>query len=82
MTGIIESFKQGFSGSDAQRRSVAGIAARCSHCGGENFDTGTAQLNTAGMTFLGLDWANQSANLLICTKCGHIDWFLEDPEAI
>ncbi|HEY5483724.1 MAG TPA: hypothetical protein VIK31_07930 [Propionibacteriaceae bacterium] len=82
MAGIIDSFRRGFAGEESQRYSVAGVPARCSHCGGEDFETGSALLNTGGMTLLGLDWADRSANLLICLRCGHVDWFLEDPEAI
>jgi len=39
-------------------------------------------LNTVGLTFLELDWANRSGSLLICVKCGHIEWFLEEPERV
>ena len=34
------------------------------------------------MTLLGLDWANRSAHLLICTTCSHINWFIEEPEQV
>jgi predicted nucleic-acid-binding Zn-ribbon protein len=78
--GIIDSFNQGFSGDETQRYSVAGLPVTCSHCGGEDFDEGSSQLNTAGMTFLNLDWANQSATVLTCKRCGHVDWFLQEPE--
>jgi len=39
-------------------------------------------LNTVGLTFLELDWANRSGSLLICVKCSHIEWFLEEPERV
>jgi len=55
---------------------------RCPHCGGEDFDLGSAMLNTVGLTFLELDWANRSGSLLICVKCSHIEWFLEEPERV
>jgi hypothetical protein len=80
VAGIIESFKQGLSGS--QHFSVAGVPARCSHCDGDAFETGSALLNTPGMSFMGLDWANRSASLLICVRCGHVHWFLKESEAI
>ena len=54
---------------------------RCPHCSGDRFIEGRAQLNTAGMTFLNLDWANASAATLACTTCGHILWFVGDPKA-
>jgi predicted nucleic-acid-binding Zn-ribbon protein len=59
---------------------VAGKAVRCPHCGGERFIEGRAQLNTAGLTFLDLDWANRSAATLACVDCGRLEWFLADPE--
>ncbi|WP_242833119.1 hypothetical protein [Desulfosporosinus acidiphilus] len=39
-------------------------------------------MNTAGATFLNLDWLNKSATILICTKCGYIQWFAESPEKL
>ncbi len=41
---------------------------------------GNVQLNTAGMTFLDLDWANRSATTLTCAECGRLQWFLQRPE--
>ena len=79
MAGFIESFKRGLAGEKFQYV-VAGVPVRCPQCGGEDFGTGSAKLNTTGMTLLGLDWANRSAHLLICTKCSYISWFLEEPE--
>lgn len=63
-----------------ERYIVAGKVVRCVHCTGDLFVEGRAQLNTAGMTFLNLDWANRSAATLTCTACGRIEWFLTDPE--
>ncbi|MCX8007939.1 MAG: hypothetical protein N3B11_07530, partial [Coriobacteriia bacterium] len=71
-----------YSGDETQHYGVGGRQLRRPHCGGEDFDAGTALLNTAGMTFFGLDWANRSATVLICTNCSHIDWFLQAPERI
>lgn len=80
MGGFIENFKRGLAGDDTQNYRVAGIQVTCPHCGGKNFDRGSALLNTSGMTLLGLDWANRQAHLLICTQCSHVAWFLEEPE--
>jgi hypothetical protein len=52
----------------------------CPHCQGDTFAEGAAQLNTAGMTFLNLDWANKSATTLACTVCGRILWFMKRPD--
>ncbi len=82
VAGIIDSFKQGFTGDESQHYTVEGTSVRCSHCGGEDFDSGSALMNTPGMTFVRLDWANRAASVLICVKCGHVDWFLNDPERV
>jgi len=79
--GLIEEFKRGYEGRETERFAVNGLPVACSHCGGTTFQEGEALLNTPGMTFFGIDWANRSAALLICTKCGHIEWFLNEPEA-
>jgi hypothetical protein len=63
-----------------ERYSVAGRPVICRHCTHDRFVEGRAQLNTAGLTFLNLDWANRSAATLACTECGRIEWFLTDPE--
>jgi hypothetical protein len=67
---------------EGERYVVAGRAVRCPHCAGGLFVEGRAQLNTAGMSFLNLDWANRSAATLTCTACGRIEWFLTDPEEV
>ena len=69
-------------GRRTQHFAVADIQVKCSHCGGLEFDEGSALLNTTGLTLLGLDWANREANLLICTACGHVEWFLGQPKEL
>jgi hypothetical protein len=59
---------------------IRGKEIVCLHCGNDQFDEGSALLNTSGMTFLNLDWANRSATVLVCQYCGHIQWFLQHPE--
>jgi uncharacterized protein len=61
---------------------VKGNKAKCTHCGHEHFDASEAQLNTAGLTFLNLDWANRSASVLICKKCAFIMWFASEAKKI
>ena len=55
---------------------IRGIQVKCSHCGSNRFFEREAQLNTAGLTFLNLDWANKSATVLVCESCGKLEWFL------
>lgn len=70
-----DAFKRGLE--DDHRYTIADQAVTCSHCGGQDFERARYQLNTAGLTFLGLDWANQDATVLVCKTCGHLEWFLE-----
>lgn len=61
---------------------VAGRTIACPHCQHQRFVSGRALLNTAGMTFLKLDWANASATTLVCAECGRIEWFAQEPDRI
>ncbi len=60
------------------RYAAAGKAVVCPHCSRDTFHRGTALLNTAGLSFLDLDWLNRSATTLACARCGLIQWFLSD----
>jgi hypothetical protein len=62
--------------------SVKGKQVVCAHCTNDRFRLGRAQLNTPGMTLLGLDWANRTASVLVCTLCGRIDWYADPPDRI
>lgn len=54
----------------------SGKELTCLICGGNRFYKREALLNTPGMTFLKLDWANATANCRVCSDCGYIHWFL------
>lgn len=47
----------------------------CLVCRGEFFHRRRYKLNTTGMEFLDLAWANEDATCLVCVKCRHIHWF-------
>lgn len=47
----------------------------CPVCGHTNFYTRKSLLNTRGLTFFNLDWANRDAMNHICESCGYIYWF-------
>ena len=61
---------------------AGGVMVRCTHCQETEFERREAQLNTAGMTFLDLDWMNRGGTALVCTNCGLIQWFGKDPERL
>ena len=53
-----------------------GEALTCRVCGGDRFFERKGQLNTALASLFGLDWANPTANCLVCGRCGFVHWFL------
>ena len=61
---------------------INGTKIKCIHCGHTHFEVGFAQLNTAGMTALNLDWANSSASVVTCKNCSFIMWFASNPKKI
>ena len=52
-----------------------GLVVKCSHCGEDQFFSSDVLLNTLGLTLLGLEWANRSAEVHACASCGHLEWF-------
>jgi predicted nucleic-acid-binding Zn-ribbon protein len=57
---------------------IKGNQLKCRICDNTTFHKRNAQLNTAALSFLDLDWANKSATCYVCSKCTHIEWFLEE----
>ena len=55
-----------------------GEQLKCLVCAGDRFFKREALLNTPGMTFLNLDWANATAQCRVCADCGYIHWFLAE----
>ena len=54
------------------------VKVTCVHCQHTKFGRSKALLNTRGMSFMDLDWLNESATTLICKRCGYIHWFAND----
>lgn len=52
----------------------------CPCCQNDTFDADYRQLNSRGATFFNLDWANRNATILICQRCTHISWFMQEPD--
>jgi len=57
---------------------VAGRPLRCLICQGNLFTDREIKMNTSGMEFFDLGWANRSSLGLICTSCGYVHEFLGD----
>ncbi|PRX63082.1 hypothetical protein B0I32_11172 [Nonomuraea fuscirosea] len=52
-----------------------GANLRCDTCQNELFEQHRWKLQTTGMTFMNLDWANRDASCFVCTVCRRIHWF-------
>lgn len=59
----------------ARRASVLGRPLGCVVCQGDAFYSREIKLQTTGMTFFDLDWANESAEGVVCLACGYVHTF-------
>lgn len=76
--GFFSEFKKAASGEPAgDGYKVAGIQVTCPHCGGTRFYEQEALLDGRGSSFLNMEWLGSSAVTLVCTNCGHVDWFAD-----
>ena len=57
---------------------INGQVFRCLVCQGGHFQRRDIKLNTGGMEFFDLAWANISSLGLICNNCGYVHEFLGD----
>jgi DNA-directed RNA polymerase subunit RPC12/RpoP len=63
---------------EATTYQIEGYPLKCPICGFDRFWTRRTLMNTAGMTFLGVEWANKQADNYVCNRCGHILWFFRE----
>jgi len=54
---------------------VGGRWIHCLICGNDTFRAREVLLNSCGMEFFKLAWANESATGLICRSCGYVQLF-------
>lgn len=52
-----------------------GQTLACDSCAGSTFEQHHWKLQTTGMTFMNLDWANRDATCFVCATCRRIHWF-------
>ena len=55
---------------------VQGQQLVCPICGHKKFWSRETLMNTTGMTFFGIEWANKKATNYVCNNCGYIYWFM------
>ena len=59
------------------KRKVAGNILECPICKHGEFWRRQTLMNTVGLTFFNLEWANRKATNYVCGNCGHVLWFLD-----
>ncbi len=70
--GFFSEFSKALNGDESgERYAVAGHAVTCPHCGSHRFFESSALLDGRAGSFIGLEWAGDSAVTLICATCGH-----------
>lgn len=61
---------------DAKQITIAGNKLICPICRYDWFWHRTTLMNTRGLSFFNLDWANKEADNYVCDNCGHVMWFI------
>lgn len=56
---------------------IKGNKLKCVVCKNDTFWERRTLMNTPGMTFMSLDWANKTAQNYICDNCGYVHWFMD-----
>jgi hypothetical protein len=67
---------------DASRYQAAGKDVVCLHCNNDTFIRHDAMLNRPVSTLFNLDWTDMTGSALVCTNCGLIQWFFEEPQRV
>jgi predicted nucleic-acid-binding Zn-ribbon protein len=84
--GIWEGLKRATSsivqGPGAASYLAGGRKLACPHCEGDRFTEGRTLMNTPGMSFANLDWANKRATTLMCERCGLVQWLGIEPQRL
>jgi hypothetical protein len=59
---------------------IGGRRLLCPLCSNDTFDQRPMLMNTTGMSFMNLDWLNESACALVCRSCSRIEIFMKAPD--
>jgi predicted nucleic-acid-binding Zn-ribbon protein len=69
---------ESISAEKASKRTIDGHPLRCPVCAQDRFWKRQTLMNTRGLTFLGVEWANKQAVNFVCDSCGYVMWFLRN----
>jgi hypothetical protein len=58
------------------RAAVGGVWITCQICRGDLFRERSVMLNSVGMEFMKMAWADETATGLICRQCGYVHLFV------
>jgi hypothetical protein len=70
--------KDSLEAEEPAERVIGGNKLQCPICQNQHFWKRKTLMNTPGMTFWGLDWANRQADNYVCDHCGYVLWFLRE----
>ncbi len=62
---------------EAKQYLIKGHPLECPVCKNDTFWMRETLMNTKGLTFFKLEWANQQAQNYVCNNCGYVHWFLQ-----
>lgn len=79
MRKVTNAFKQAAKAFGPGEYAMGDKPIQCPHCGNRTFEAGEAQLNKSLSTFFKLDWLDETATVLVCTRCSQIQWFGKRP---
>ncbi|WP_324789374.1 hypothetical protein [Streptomyces sp. H51] len=58
------------------RAAIGDVWITCQVCGGDLFRERQVLLNSAGLEFMKVAWADEAATGLICWQCGYVHLFV------
>ncbi|THC52278.1 hypothetical protein [Streptomyces sp. A1499] len=58
------------------KAAIGAMWINCQVCGSERFRERDVKLNSFGMEFMKLAWADETATGLICWRCGYVHLFV------
>jgi hypothetical protein len=67
-----------FGKDEPEAATVSGKPFKCQVCGNDRFWQKEAVVHSAAASFMNIEWASPRAELLVCSGCGYVHWFMPD----